>query len=224
MPKGTSGVNRKRGASKMSPQDAWQLQRDEKYLKDTAGAYPYVKPDMTRDQIRDAIVERVKETGRGISAGNTYIYPEDIDGRFSAPKNNRFIGLVDAINATDLRELPPPPRINGRDRDGPVYRQLEQHVQDITSGYTTRELREFVGSEMGRRIYRGGRPEYITDITLSLADRFIDRGNFGHLKRHRLEEPSSELRNAAGLIKQHFDVRETISRRVAAIRGKYKQS
>ena len=43
-----------------------------------------------------------------------------------------------------------------------VYDRLQRRVEKITSGYSTRELREFVCNELGKKIYRGARPEYIT--------------------------------------------------------------
>ena len=112
-----------------------------------------------------------------------------------------------------------------RDREGresSSYYKLERRVKELTSGYSTRELREFVLEELGEKIYRGGRPEYITKITLALDERFLDRGWFGAVKRNRLEEPTTLVHRAALSMHSSVGVRKTIEERVASLKAKYK--
>ena len=209
------------GAAKMSPSDAYRLQHDEEYLSHTSGIPDYIRRDMTIEQMEEAIVAHVRETGKGITVGGSYFSPEEIDGRLPAPKDSRFNGLVGAINTTNISKLPEPPVINGYDREGKTYRQLEQHVINITSRYSTRELREFVNSELGGSTW-GGRPGYITAITLMLNNRLTDRGRGGSLKRNTLGEVSSRAKAAAEIMHSNVGVRSTVEKRVAAIKAKYR--
>ena len=134
MPKPKSGIGRSgRGSKrkKMSPEDAWLLQRDEEYLRSTPGIPDYIKPGMTTEEMESAIVKHIRETGKGVSVSGYYLPPEDIDGRFPPPKNERFSELVKAINATDMTQIPEIPS-DRKGRDSPYYYRLERRVEELT--------------------------------------------------------------------------------------------
>jgi hypothetical protein len=117
----------------MSRQDAFQLQEYEQYVNEQNKSIPsYIKSGMTEQEMQDAIVSHIRKTGEVVRVSGRYLQPTDVDGRFPAAKDSRFSGLIDAINATDMRKLPKPPEIRD-DREGTIYRQLKQHVQNITS-------------------------------------------------------------------------------------------
>ena len=225
MPKGNSGIRRGGNSgtkgTKMSQEDAMQLHSDEDYLAHTQGIPDYIKRDMTLEQMQDAIVAQVRKTGESVSVSGRTLYPEDVDGRYPAPKDSRFTGLIRAMNATDMSKLPEPRVINGPDRDGRIYRQLYERVESITSGYSTRELREFVSNELGEGIYRGGRPNYLTTITLSMQKKF-ETPTGRRLTRNRLDEPSTRLSDFAATMKSHVGVYTYIQKRVADIKAKYR--
>ena len=222
MPKGNSGIKRSGGGKvQMSPEDTLLLHSDEDYLAHAQGIPDYIKPNMTVGQMQDAIETQVRKTGEPISINGKSISLQDIDGCYPTSKNSRFAELIRGMNATDMTKLPEPRVINGYDRDGKIYRQLHERVERLTSGYSTRELREFVTEELGEKIYRGGRANYLTTITLSMQKRFETRTG-RMLMRNRLDEPTTRLEDIAYTMKSHVGVRRTIERRVSDIKAKYR--
>ena len=216
------------GKSKMSVSDQYILKRNEDYVKSMDKEIPeYIKSGMTSEEMQSAIVARIRAGSEKLSVTGMSIEASDIDGRFSAAKNSRYDELIRDMNATNFagNKNVHFGRNGGGYYEGNLDMFFEERAKKITQKYSTKELREFVSSELGERIYRGGRPEYIRTISSSLQERFTDRGQgYQYLSRGKLSEISAKVPRFVSNLRQAVNTRDNALDKIAEIRGKYKRS
>ena len=215
MPKSHSGIKRgskSGGTAKMSPEDKFRIQLNEQNIERENEMIPsFVHDDMTREEIRDAIISEIRRTGEMVAG----VSPVQVDGRFSAAKDKYFAPLIRGLNATEVKGY-----LEGRSKQESEF--FISRAEALTKNYSTKDLRRFILDEIGESIYRGGRNEYVTRIGLALADRFNPRGIAGIGIRHTLTEPDSMLISRADSIGRAIARRSIYRQRIAEIQAKYK--
>lgn len=229
----------KREVEEMSREDAfrmWKAEEDLKSLgleriKDFGG-------DMSPEQIRAKLIQIAqKDPSRLARLG---IDATDIDGRYAPAKDAKYQRLVDALNRLDFSQMPGVqvydkpygysdsigsiPR--GRGGRGNYDSFYEDIVTGLTSGYSSREIGDFVRKELGGYLIRGGREGAITTIAMDLSDRMRSTlsGNDSGLRRLRLGEQSTRLDRAVKSIQGKISDARMYRGRMEAIRAKYKKS
>lgn len=212
---GSSGIRRNRQEAKsteksvvseMSFQDKERIasiQRDIDYENESIPSF--IREGMTEAEIQSAVIAEVRRTGNSING----ISPQILDARYAEAKNPRFAPLIDGLNGTSG---------NGDREDYYIDRASE-----LTSGYTTRELRSFVKEGLGEKIFRGGRKEYETTIGLNLWKKFT-RGEKGGSIRPSLGQPDwVYIDRRIGRISNAITRRRIYQDRIAEIQAKYRK-
>ena len=204
----SSGKRSGVGKNNISREDKWLIESYQKDIERENKIIPaFIKEDMTRDEIRNAVIAEVKN-------GNTVmgITPQHIDARFSDAKDSRFQPIIDGLNNI---------RTNGRsDEDFYISRVVE-----ITSNYSTRDIRKFIQNELNKSTdgYRS-RQGYETKLGLILIDRFNPTGVVGRAFRDSLKSPDwPTIDDRIGKIKQAIDRRSVYRRRISNIQEKYRK-
>ena len=225
---GNSDSRESRLLSRMTPADRYYLEDAEKYVASQDRQIPgYIKYGMTEDQIRAEVIKHVQEEG-GMGVNGSSVDRLDIDARFPKPQDSRYDKLVRAMNGIDLSKV----RHSDYEEGGRYgvrnsswdWQYFKQTAERMTSGYSTKELGEFVRNELKERVYtKGGRPRYMDAITIELHRRFISQGD-GLVKRSRLSDPTSKLDSFVRSVHSALSVRETYRERAQAIRAKYQRT
>ena len=225
----SSGKRESSLLSRMTASDRYYLKDAEDHVANQDRQIPeYMRYGMTKGQIRAEVIKHVHEEGI-LGINGTSVRSVDVDGRFPKPQNSRYDKLVEAMNGIDLskvntsqygRERTSHSRGRSWDED-----YFEQTVERLTSGYSTKELGEFVRNELKITGYysKGGRPNYTTAIELALHERFIKQGS-GGVMRNRLSDPTSRLGDFVSSMSQALSLRETYRERAQEIRAKYRRS
>ncbi|MBQ3455002.1 MAG: hypothetical protein IJG36_01075 [Synergistaceae bacterium] len=215
MPKGNSGIGRGhgvRGLSKMSHEDRKDIEAIQSKIAEENKSIPsFVKEGMSATEIQDEIVSRVRASGQTVAG----VSPSIVDASFAEAKDKRFTPLINGLNATRPK--------GGYSRDEIEDYYLTRAVE-LTSGYSTRELRSFVTDELGEKVRRGGRREYETKIGMELMYRFT-RGVIGGSIRPSLGQPDWEyidrrVRNITNSMLRRKEYRS----RIDEIRVKYRKT
>ena len=229
----------KREVEEMSSEDAFKMWRYERDLKMLG--LERIKDfgeDMTPEQIRAKIIQIAqKDPSR---AKRDFIDIIEIDGRYAPAKDAKYQGLIDALNGLDFSKMPGV-RVNDRPQgysnaigyiprgNGPRGNYdsfYEDIVTRLTSGYSSREIGDFVRKELGTYSIRSGREGAITTIALDLAGRMRSTlsGNDSGLRRLKLGDESSRVDKAVKTIQGKISDARMYRGRMDAIRAKYKKS
>ena len=235
-----------REAKAMSAEDAWRIRLAEDRLNGLQlDRYKDFSEDMTPEQIREKLERIAQENPSRLNSLVDFGFtPQDIDGSYAPAKNAKYQKLVDALNGLDFSQMPGVKlydevnfggtiaTIPGHEymgRRGRTYIDYDSFyigiARQLTSGYSTRELGEFVKEELGRKNVSGGRDRYITSLALDLSDR-VRSGysvNDDGLRRLRLSEPSTRVDAAVRHIQGIFSDARMYRGRMAEVRAKYKK-
>ncbi len=215
--KSSSGIGKHStgGKVQMSLEDQWRLAKAEKNLKNENKMIPsYIKDGMTQEEMQSAIISHMREGNESEQIGGVSLSISDVDGRFASAKDSRFEPLIRGLNDTKFEKTG---YQSGKPRD-----ILEQRVESLASGYSTKDLRTFVTDELGREVYKGGRKSYIEHITYVLNRKFTSYDS-STVVRTTLSSPTTRIQRAAQGVKQAIDRRDIYQERIDAIRAKYKK-
>ena len=156
MPKGHSGIRRgsKSGGTKITLEDQRYIaDLQEKINYENQRIPSFVRDDMTREEIQRVLRKEIERTGEPVAN----VHPLEVNGRYLKPKDEHFVSLVRALNATRVNE-----ELMGRSREAEEF--FMKRAEDIANHYPTKDLQRFITDELQEKIYRGGRKEYITNI------------------------------------------------------------
>ena len=208
-----TGIGRGRGGRKsgglvkMSPEDQSKIERAEHSIESLNRSIPsFIRDDMTSEEIQEAIISEIRRTGEPNM--QVQILPIEIDGRFSAPKDKYFALIIDGLNATHYTS------------GGEEF--FISRAEKIEKNYNTKDLRRFVVDELGEKVYRGGRSEYITTIGLALLHRFNPWGSTGRGLRENLTTLTSRAIDRIKTLENRVSARKDNRRYIAEIQAKYK--
>ena len=224
MPKGNSGIKRDGGKTRSAHilNNNWMRGKDVTkydryavwYEQDRYKGAPipdYISEDMTDKEIHDSIISHATPANKHLNhMSGDGISVIAIDGRYSAPKDKRFAELVRGMNAT---------KMEGGVGNSFDNEFLISRIEKLTSGYSTKELRQFVTQELGLTPYRGGRPGYLDAIWGDMYGRFTD--HLGTLQRQTLGQESHRVERLVNEIKSRITQREIATERINAIKKKY---